>query len=80
MRTPHCDRLGSSSTNRQPALPRLRRRYAFVVQFTGARDSEGQYQGRVEHVVSGEAKRFFTWAELAEFFDDMLRRSGDETD
>jgi hypothetical protein len=54
----------------QPALPSNR---AFVVQFR-ASPSEGtaNYEGRVEHLVSGEEARFRSLEELMEFMTRVL--------
>ena len=46
---------------------------AFVVQFTAQTDVElGRFAGRVEHVVSGHAKRFQTMEELVACLVQML--------
>ena len=54
----------------QPALPTD---YAFVVQFY--RDTEmgkGPVTGRAGHIVSGRAKHFRSWDELATFLTGVL--------
>jgi hypothetical protein len=46
---------------------------AFVVQFRiGANGSHGHFAGRVEHIVSGHAARFYAPAELLAFFRRIL--------
>ena len=62
----------------QPALPTNR---AFVVQFRPpAPDGAPAYDGRVEHLVSGEAARFHSLEELLAFMvrvlTDVQRPSG----
>ena len=54
----------------QPALPTNR---AFVVQFR-AQSSEGSvtYEGRVEHLVSGQEARFHSLEELLAFIVRVL--------
>ena len=54
----------------QPALPTNR---AFVVQFR-AQSSEGSvaYDGRVEHLVSGQEARFHSLEELLAFMTRVL--------
>jgi hypothetical protein len=52
-------------------LPPVR---AFVVQFYNDADIEQQsFSGRVEHVMSGQAKRFHSVEDLLAFFTWMLR-------
>jgi hypothetical protein len=52
-------------------LPPVR---AFVVQFHNDADIESQsFSGRVEHVMSGQAKRFHSLDDLLAFFTWMLR-------
>ena len=47
--------------------------YAFVVQLEADTQVEtGQLHGRVEHVVSGQAARFASLAELTAFFAHVL--------
>jgi hypothetical protein len=56
----------------QPSLPTNR---AFVVQFRlPAEGTTPAYAGRVEHVVSGEVRRFQSLEELLEFMVGMLGR------
>ena len=51
----------------------LQPEYAFVVQFRGGpAQGERRLQGRVEHVVSGEALRFDSTAELIAFLTRVL--------
>jgi hypothetical protein len=55
-----------------PSLPTNR---AFVVQFRlPAAGAAPTYAGRVEHVVSGEIRRFQSLEELLEFMVGMLGR------
>jgi hypothetical protein len=52
------------------ALPANR---AFVVQFRASEESSaGVVGGRIEHLMSGSAKRFDTWAECGEFVEKTL--------
>jgi hypothetical protein len=53
----------------QPSLPTNR---AFVVQFRPPAAGASAYAGRVEHVVSGEVRRFHSLDELVEFMVHML--------
>jgi hypothetical protein len=54
----------------QPALPTNR---AFVVQFRPpAPDGSPTYDGRVEHLVSGQAACFHALEELLAFMTDVL--------
>lgn len=47
---------------------------AFVVQFRhGTELAQGQCEGRVEHVVSGQAALFHTWDALLAFMTRVLR-------
>jgi hypothetical protein len=48
------------------ALPIQR---AFVVHFACERSERRRFIGRVEHLSSGQAKQFFSLAELLEFLD-----------
>jgi hypothetical protein len=55
----------------QPSFPTNR---AFVVQFhTDVEAEEGQFYGRVEHVVSGQATRFDSVEGLAAFITQVLK-------
>ena len=46
---------------------------AFVVQFRAeVAGEQGCYEGRVEHVVSGQARRFYTPDELLAFMAQVL--------
>jgi hypothetical protein len=45
---------------------------AFVVQFAAERRDDGAVRGRVEHLASGRAVRFASWAQLREFLEDRL--------
>jgi hypothetical protein len=50
---------------------------AFVVQFSAQTQVDlGQYAGRIEHVVSGHARRFETLDELVECLVQMLGTLG----
>ena len=63
-------------TNQTPPLPARR---AFVVQFRAEADVElGQFVGRVEHVVSGQAASFRSLQELEAFFARVLTRPSAE--
>lgn len=54
----------------QPSLPANR---AFVVQVhTEAQVEQGQWKGRVEHLVSGEASHFDSFEELLTFIVKVL--------
>ncbi len=56
----------------KPSLP-VRR--AFVVQFRTEADVErGCFEGRVEHVVTGQASLFHSLNELLAFFAQVLSR------
>jgi hypothetical protein len=56
----------------KPSLP-VRR--AFVVQFRAETDVEQKrFEGRVEHVVSGQALSFHALEELLAFFAQVLSR------
>ena len=61
----------SLSYEKSKTLPPVR---AFVVQFYNDADIEHQsFSGRVEHVMSGQAKRFHSVEDLLAFFTWMLR-------
>ena len=54
----------------QPRLPANR---AFVVQFQAAEPGAPDApHGRVEHMVSGKATHFASWAELQAFIEQVL--------
>lgn len=54
----------------QPSLPQNR---AFVMQLhADAQVKQGEFKGRVEHVVSGEATHFDTLEELTAFIVQIL--------
>ena len=60
-------------SKQQPSLPAKR---AFVVQIHAeAKVEEGQWQGRVEHVVSYQAMRFQSLEELLAFMVKVLNES-----
>ena len=55
------------------ATPPLLPEWAFVVQFRAGTDLEQRrIDGRVEHVVSGQATRFYSLEELLTFMDRVL--------
>jgi hypothetical protein len=59
------------------AARHLPARRAFVVQFSAQRQVElGRFAGRVEHVVSGPARRFQTLEELLACDVDRCARGG----
>ena len=61
---------GSTMPQSQPVLPANR---AFVVQFrTPPTGIPGAYEGRVEHLVSGQETRFSSLAELLAFMRRIL--------
>ncbi|HSF31987.1 MAG TPA: hypothetical protein VLK82_16095 [Candidatus Tectomicrobia bacterium] len=53
----------------QPALPTNR---AFVVQFRASSEGAPTYDGRVEHLVSGQEARFHSLKELLAFMIRVL--------
>jgi len=58
--------------NAESTLPSKR---AFVVQFRATTEpTPGDYAGRIEHVVSGQATRFDSWEQLRRFIEEMLAR------
>ena len=62
----------------QPALPTNR---AFVVQFRAPpMDGPVTYDGRVEHLVSGQAARFHSLEELLAFMVGVLTEVQQQTD
>jgi hypothetical protein len=52
--------------------PTLPTHLAFVVQFAAEAVEQGRFVGRVEHVVSGQAQRFHTLAELLAWLTQTL--------
>ena len=53
--------------------PRLPADHAFVVQVCAQVSGEsGQVEGRVEHLVSGAARRFGSWEELHRFIEETI--------
>ena len=59
----------------RPTGPTLPTHLAFVVQFAAETVGEpGQFVGRVEHVVSGQAQRFHTREELLAFLMRVLHQ------
>jgi len=68
---------GSAVPQSQPSLPSNR---AFVVQFrAGAIDAAQTYEGRVEHVVSGQTGRFHSLEELLAFMTRVLTEVQEQT-
>jgi hypothetical protein len=64
--------MSQQDSGEKPSLP-VRR--AFVVQFRAEADVErGRVEGRVEHVVTGQATRFHSLDELLTFFTQVLSR------
>jgi hypothetical protein len=62
----------------QPSLPTNR---VFVVQFRAqATEASSQYEGRVEHLVSGQVARFHTLEELVGFMVGVLATIEAESD
>ena len=58
-----------------PHARRLPAQQAFVVQLGATADvAQGCLEGRVEHVVSGQATQFHTLAELLAFMARVLRQ------
>jgi hypothetical protein len=60
--------VDTASLSAAPTLPADR---TFVVQFRASPDQTTE-DGRVEHLVSGRAARFDTWAELRDFVEHVL--------
>jgi hypothetical protein len=61
----------------QPSLPTNR---AFVVQFRArATDATSCWEGRVEHLVSGQVARFHSLEELLAFMTHMLIEVQEQT-
>ena len=57
-------------TTKEPALPTNR---AFIVQFRAQGEATPlRYEGRVEHLVSGQAIHFQSWEELQRFIAQIL--------
>jgi hypothetical protein len=57
-------------TTKEPTLPTNR---AFVVQFRSQAEATlPRYEGRVEHLVSGQAVHFQSWEELQRFIEQIL--------
>jgi len=66
----------ASVTQEEPALAARR---AFVVQFRAETDIEqGRMEGRVEHVVSGQATHFSSLEELLAFLARVLTQLRDK--
>jgi len=53
--------------------PSLPADHAFVVQFRPGAGPVGPERGRAEHLVSGTAAMFTTWAELRQFVERALK-------
>jgi hypothetical protein len=61
--------MNTQVENRSPLLPQR----AFVVQFRSGTDvAQGTVSGRIEHVTSGQATLFASWAELQDFIARVL--------
>lgn len=79
-------RVAPEQAEPRPSLadePPLSARLAFVVQFRlGAGQTVAAFSGRVEHMVTGQAARFASEAELAAFLRRVLRaaHAGTEQD
>jgi len=57
-------------TKQMPSLPT---NHAFVVQFRASTEDESlQCDGRVEHLVSGQAIKFHSWQQLQAFIAQVL--------
>jgi hypothetical protein len=61
----------------QPSLPTNR---AFLVQFRTQPTGASAYEGRVEHVVSGQVARFHSLEELLTFMIRVLTEVGGQSD
>jgi hypothetical protein len=62
----------------QPSLPTNR---AFVVQFRAPpTDGSPRYEGRVEHLVSGQVARFHSFEELLAFMIRVLTDAQERSD
>ena len=69
--------LENVMTKKAPALPTD---HAFVVQFRPQTDVTRPYcEGRVEHLVSGQATHFASWEHLRAFIDQVLRDLSDRS-
>ena len=60
--------MDAASPSAAPSLPADR---TFVVQFRASAGRTAE-DGRVEHLVSGLAAKFATWAELRDFVEHVL--------
>jgi len=60
----------NASAGREPPLPAD---HAFVVQFRAA---AGRFEGRVEHLVSGQATHFDSREHLLRFIEQVLSQVG----
>ena len=70
MRVPSAPmREGDQSNPDAPTAPTLPSIRAFVVQFAAETRDESSVRGRVEHLASGHATRFDSWARLREFVE-----------
>jgi len=64
---------GDNFHDMQTELPARR---AFVVQLDGSSEiADGQFAGRVEHVLSGQRRRFVSLDELTAFISEAVRES-----
>jgi hypothetical protein len=60
-------------------MERWQQKLAFVIQFRSETDVDaGRFDGRVEHIVSGEQTRFHSLEELLDFIGHVLRTVQDE--
>jgi hypothetical protein len=61
-------------TSPTPTLPADR---AFVVQFpaTAGPPLDGTRHGRIEHLLTGDARKFTAWSELHDFVEQTLVRA-----
>lgn len=63
-------------TQAEPTLPSNR---AFVVQFRAEEpEMQSECQGRVEHIVSGQATRFESWECLQRSIHEVLTKVGEK--
>ena len=61
--------------SRQSDITQLPRSQAFVVQLSTDTDvGQLRYAGRIEHVMSGQTRRFGSWEELLSFISQVLDR------
>lgn len=58
--------------SRAGCVPSLPADHTFVVQFRASSDVGAGGSGRAEHLVSGAASSFASWAELQRFVEQVL--------